>query len=199
LRHSDEEDLLGGSLPRSFQVRARQGGRVAAARLVNVYVHLWFSREQLIDGGLTEGGGARPATLRVRLHFREREGDVPFLALLVAAPLLFVTLRFFGVPLLAGVPYFGFFGAGAGVDTSQVERVGLREAAQVEPYDDPIGAVLERGGTANPGLAPGAQVELGATTVVRARRVVFLLALGAAPAAPHHQEDGRKRDDGEQE
>jgi hypothetical protein len=86
--------------------------------------------------------------------------------------------------MLVGVP-FRFFGAGARVDVSKVERVGLRETAQVEPYDDSVGAVLEGGGTAHPGVALGVQIELcGATDVV-----FFLLALGTATAATYHQED----------
>ena len=117
--------------------------------------------------------------------------------------LVFLAFPFPGVfpmLLLVGVPFFGFFGAGAGVDVSKVERVGLREAAQIEPYDDPVGSVLEGGATANPGVALGAQFELFATAVV----IFLLLALATASlrtatAAPYHREDGYKRDNGEHE
>jgi hypothetical protein len=78
------------------------------------------------------------------------------------------------------------------VDVREVGRVGLREAAQIEPYDDPVGAVLEVGGTSNLGVALRAQIELRATAVVG--RAVFVLALGIATATTYHQEDDYKRD-----
>jgi hypothetical protein len=69
---------------------------------VDVYV-LGISGEHLLDGGVAQRGGARAATLRVRLHLRERALDL--LAVLVAVPL--VALPFLGVlPMLVGLPFF---------------------------------------------------------------------------------------------
>ena len=70
-----------------------------------------------------------PATLRVRLHLRERVLDL--LAVLVAVPSVFVALPFPGVlhmfPMLVGLPFFLSFGAGALVDVCEVEGAGLVE------------------------------------------------------------------------
>ncbi len=118
--------VLGGSLPCALQVGATQDGRVAAARLVNVDV-LGFSREQLIDGGLTQRGGARPVTLRVGLHLREWGLDPPT-----------VLVAFLGMlVMLVGLPFFRrFLSAGARMDMGDVEHVGLRQAAQLELHED---------------------------------------------------------------
>jgi hypothetical protein len=93
---------------------------------------LGFPREQFLDGGVAQRGGTRPATLRIRLHLRERVLDL--LAVLVAVALIVV------LPVLLSLPFFlllYFFGTGARMDVSEVERVRLGKLAQVKGDDDP--------------------------------------------------------------
>jgi hypothetical protein len=124
------------TLPGSLQVRTSQDGRVAAARLVYVDV-LGCSREQLLDGGLTKRGGARPLTLRVGLHLREGVLD-PLAVLVTRMPLaspLFLGVRAMLMPFAVfsvGWPFFRFLGTGTRVDVREVELVGLGQPAQLE-------------------------------------------------------------------
>ena len=129
-------------------------------------------------------GGARPATLRVRLHLRERILNfscamlVSASPVLVTAPAVFVAVLSLAVrtAMLMGLP----FGASARVDVSEVERVGLGQIAQFELYDDPVRGVLEGGGAAHTGVVLGAHVELYGIAV---GGVAMLVGLGTAIGA----------------
>jgi hypothetical protein len=84
-------------------------------------------------------GGARAATLRVRLHLRERILNfscamfVSASPVLVTAPAVFVPSFAVRTAMLMGLS----FGAGARVDVSEVERVGLGQIAKFELYENP--------------------------------------------------------------
>src|SRR5215211_3522321 len=109
-------------------------------------------------------GGARPVTLRVRLHLRERTLNFSS-AMLVSASPVFVTAPavFVAVPFLAvrTAMLMGLrFGTSARVDVSEVERVGLGQIAHFELYGDPVRGVLEGGSAAHTGVVLGAHVEL---------------------------------------
>ena len=134
-------------------------------------------------------GGARPATLRVRLHLRERMLNVSAAMLvsassvLVTAPAVFVAVLCLAVrtAMLMGLP----FGASARVDVSEVERVGLGQIAQFELYEDPVRGVLEGGRAANARVALGMHIEHDVSALVISRVVLLpALALGTATAAP---------------
>jgi hypothetical protein len=145
---------------------------------------LGFSREQLMDGGLTQRGGARPLTLRVRLYLRERILNfstamlVSASPVLVTAPAVFVAVRSLAgrTAMLMGLP----FGASARVDVSEVERFGLGQIAQFELYEDPVRSVLEGGRAAHTGVMLGAQFEL---YVIAVGSVAILVGLGTAIGA----------------
>jgi hypothetical protein len=136
-------------------------------------------------------GGARPATLRVRLHLRERilnfscamlVSASPVLVsaspVLVTAPAVFVAVLSLAVrtAMLMGLP----FSASARMDVSQVERVGLGQIAQFELYEDPVRSVLEGGRAAHTGVMIGAQFEL---YVIAVGGVAMLVGLGTAIGA----------------
>src|SRR5215212_9421885 len=131
-----------------------------------------------------QGGVARPATLRVRLHLRERILNfscamlVSAYPMLVSAPAVFVAVLSLTVrtAMLMALP----FGASARVDVSEVERVGLGQVAQVELYDDTVRGVLEGGGAAHTGVVLGAHVEL---YVIAVGGVAMLVGLGTAIGA----------------
>ena len=137
-----------------------------------------------MDGGLTQRGGARPATLRVRLHLREWVLNLSCAMLvsaspvLVTAPAVFVTVLSLAVPtaMLMGLP----FGASTRVDVSEVERVGLGQIAQFELYEDPVRSVLEGGRAAHTGVMLGAQFEL---YVIAVGGVAMLVVLGTTIGA----------------
>src|SRR5215203_268556 len=123
-----------------------------------------------MDGGLMQRGGARPATLRVRLHLRERILNFSC-AMLVSASPVFVTAPAVLVAVLSlavrtamlmGLP----FGATTRVDVSEVERVGLGHIAQFELYEDPLRGLLEGGRAANARVALGVHLELHVSTLV---------------------------------
>jgi hypothetical protein len=184
-------EFLGGSLPRFVQVSASQDGRVATARLVDVEV-LRFSRKQLLDRDIVQRSGARPATIRVRLHLRERVLDLSAAAVLVAAPSVFVAVPFLAMraAVLMGLP----IRADARMDVSEVEGVRLGEVAKVELDDNSVRGVLEGGGAAYPGVALWMQVKLRGAALVG----VVLPCLGATDAAPYQQEDGQESHDAEE-
>jgi len=145
---------------------------------------LGFSREQLMDGGLMQRGGARPATLRVRLHLRERVLNISC-AMLVSASPVFVTAPAVFVAVLSlavrTVMLMGLsLGASARVDVSEVERVWLGQIAQFELCEDPVRSVLEGGRAAHTGVMLGAQFEL---YVIAVRGVAMLVGLGTAIGA----------------
>jgi hypothetical protein len=150
---------------------------------------LGFSREQLMDGGLMQRSGARPATLRVRLHLRERILNfnaamlVSASPVLVTAPAVFVAVLSLAVrtAMLMAFP----FGASARVDVSEVERVGLGQIAHFELYEDPVRGVLEGGRAANARVALGMHIEHDVSALVISSVVLLpALALGTATAAP---------------
>jgi hypothetical protein len=132
-----------------------------------------------------QGGGARPTTLRVRLHLRERILNFSYTMLVSASPVfvtaaaVFVAIPFIAVrtAMLMGL----LFGASARVDVSEVERVGLGQIAQFELYEDPVRSVLEGGLAAHTGVMLGAQFELYVIAVGGVARLVSLgTAIGAA-------------------
>src|SRR5215204_5369890 len=100
--------------------------------------------------------GARPVTLRVRLHLRERILNFSCAMLVsaspvfVTAPAALVAVPFLAMcsPMLMGLP----FGASARVDVSEVERVGLGQVAQFELYEAPVRGVLEGSRATNAGV-----------------------------------------------
>jgi hypothetical protein len=150
-------------------------------------------------------GSARPVTLRVRLHLRERVLNFSC-AMLVSASPVFVTAPavFVAVPSLAvrTAMLMGLsFSASTRVDVRKVERVGLGQIAQVELYEDPVRGVLEGSRAANARVALGVQIERDVSALVISRVVLEpTLALGIATAAPDHQEeDGRECHGAEQE
>jgi hypothetical protein len=150
-------------------------------------------------------GSARPATLRVRLHLRERILNfscamlVSTSPVLVTAPAVFVAVPSFAVrtAMLMALP----FGASARVDVSEVERVGLGQVAQFELYEDPVRGLLKGGRAANARAALGMHIEHDVSALVISSVVPLpALALGTATAAPGEQEeDGRECHGGEQE
>src|SRR5215203_648728 len=152
-----------------------------------------------MDGGLMQRGGARPATLRVRLHLRERILNFSC-AMLVSASPVFVTAPavFVAVPFLAvrTAMLMGLrFGTSARVDVSEVERVGLGQIAHFELYGDPVRSVLEGGHAANARVALGVHLEQDVSTLVMSSVLLLpTLALDTAPA-PDHKERGRKHHD----
>src|SRR5215207_6819277 len=121
--------------------------------------------------------GARPVTLRVRLHLRERILNFSC-AMLVTAPAVFVAVPFLAVrtAMLMGLR----FGTSARVDVSEVERVGLGQIAHFELYGDPVRGVLEGGSAAHTGVVLGAHVELYGIAV---GGVALLVGLGTAIGA----------------
>ena len=74
----------------------------------------------------------------------------------------------------------------------EVERVGLRQAAQLELHEDSFRDLLEGGGAAHPGVVLGEQGEL---DVIAVGGVASLAGLGTSIGAPDHQADGRKPHD----
>jgi len=151
-------------------------------------------------------GGPRPATLRVRLHLRERILNFSCAMLVsaspvfVTAPAVFVAVLSLTVrtAMLMGLP----FGASTRVDVSEVERVGLGQVAQFELYKDPVRGVLEGSRATNAGVALGVHIERDVSALVMSSVVLLLpaLTLGTATAAPDQQEeDGRERHGAEQE
>src|SRR5215212_7249634 len=129
-----------------------------------------------MDGGLMQRGGARPATLRVRLHLRERILNFSCAMLVsaspvfVSAPAVFVAVPFLAVrtAMLMGLS----FSASTRVDVSKVERVGLGQIAQVELYEDPVRGVLEGSRAANARVALGVQIERDVSAFVISRVVL---------------------------
>jgi hypothetical protein len=97
-------------------------------------------------------------------------------SVLVTAPAVFVPSFAVRTALLMGLP----FGAGARVDVSEVERVGLGQIAQFELYEDPVRSVLEGGRAAHSGVMLGAQFEL---YVIAVGGVAMLVGLGTAIGA----------------
>src|SRR5215204_5208982 len=138
-------------------------------------------------------GGARPVTLRVRLHLRERILNFSS-PVFVTAPAVFVAVPFLAVrtAMLMGLR----FGTSARVDVSEVERVGLGQIAHFELYGDPVRSVLEGGHAANARVALGVHLEQDVSTLVISSVLLLpTLALDTAPAAPDHKEDGCKHHD----
>src|SRR5215203_3063215 len=129
-------------------------------------------------------GSARPLTLRVGLHLRERVLNfscamlVSASPVLVTAPAVFVAVLCLAVrtAMLMGLS----FDASARVDVSEVERVGLGQIAHFELYEDPVRSVLEGGLAAHTGVMLGAQFKL---YVIAVGGVAILLGLGTAIGA----------------
>src|SRR5215213_10123142 len=97
---------------------------------------------------------------------------------LVTAPAVFVAVLSLAVrtAMLMALP----FGASAGVDVSEVQRVGLGHIAQFELYEDPVRSVLEGGLAAHTGVMLGAQFKL---YVIAVGGVAMLVSLGTAIGA----------------
>ena len=138
-------------------------------------------------------GGARPVTLRVRLHLRERILNFSSAMLVstspvfVTAPAVFVAVPFLAVrtAMLMGLP----FGASARVDVSEVERVGLGQIAQFELYEDPVGSVLEGSRAGYARVALGVHIEFHVNALMMSSVVLLpALALGTATATSGQQE-----------
>src|SRR5215203_4187886 len=132
--------------------------------------------------------GARPVTLRVRLHLRERILNFSS-AMLVSASPVFVTAPavFVAVPFLAvrTAMLMGLrFGTSARVDMSEVERGGLGQIAHFELYGDPVRSVLEGGHAANARVALGVHIEQDVSTLVISS-VLLLPPWPWIPPLPH--------------
>jgi hypothetical protein len=129
-------------------------------------------------------GSARPLTLRVGLHLRERVLNfscamlVSASPVLVTAPAVFVAVLCLAVrtAMLMGLS----FGASARVDVSEVQRVGLGQIAHFELYEDPVRSVLEGGRATHTGVMLGAQFEF---YVLAVGGVAMLVGLGTAIGA----------------
>ena len=138
-------------------------------------------------------GSARPLTLRIGLHLRERVLNfscamlVSASPVLVTAPAVFVAVLCLAVrtAMLMGLP----FGASARVDVSEIERVGHGQVAQFELYEDPVRGVLEGSDAAHTEVVLGVHVEL---YVIAVGSVAMLVDVGTAVGAPDHQEESRK-------
>jgi hypothetical protein len=149
-------------------------------------------------------GGARPATLRVRLHLRERILYFSC-AMLVSASPVFVTARavfvaVFSLAVRTAMLMGLSLGASARVDVSEVQRVELGQIAQFELYQDPLRGILEGSRAANPRVALGVHIERDVSALVMSGVVLLpALALGTTTAAPDHRPDGQECHDEEQE
>jgi len=128
---------------------------------------LGLTREQAFERDVVHNGRASPIAFGIRLYRRERVLNLLCSTVLVVGVTVFASTRF-------------LFGAGARMDVSEVERVGLGQIAHFEPYEDPVRSVLEGGRAANAGVMLGAQFEL---YVIAVGGVAMLVGLGTAIGA----------------